>query len=142
MNSRHPDPRRVWKGGSDSRPMTPDPWDPLDMGMSSRPPIPLQTSIKKSTLAPPGGSSWRRWSQREPKDGPRASHGCPKTAKRTPKDGQRGPKAPRREAKGTQSRPKGVPRVPKESQNEQREPKVVHIYIYNIYIYIIYISYI
>ena len=30
MNSRHPDPRRVWKGVSEPRLMTPDPGDPRD----------------------------------------------------------------------------------------------------------------
>ena len=30
LNSRHPDPRRVWKGGSEPRLLTPDPEDPLD----------------------------------------------------------------------------------------------------------------
>ena len=30
MNSRHPDPRCVWKGGSEPRLMTPDCLDPLD----------------------------------------------------------------------------------------------------------------
>ena len=47
------------KGGPELRPMTPDPRDPGDPGnkgnpgMSSRPPIPLQTSIEKSTSGPP-----------------------------------------------------------------------------------------
>ena len=30
MNSRHPDPRRVWKGGSEPRLLTPDNRDPVD----------------------------------------------------------------------------------------------------------------
>ena len=30
LNSRHPDPRRVWKGGSGQQLMTPDPRDPDD----------------------------------------------------------------------------------------------------------------
>ena len=30
FNSRHPGPRRVWKGGSEQQLMTPDPVDPLD----------------------------------------------------------------------------------------------------------------
>ena len=29
-NSRHPDPRRAWKGGPEPRLLTPDPLDPLD----------------------------------------------------------------------------------------------------------------
>ncbi len=37
LNSRHPGPRRVWKGGSELHSMTPDPrnpgdpWDPPDL---------------------------------------------------------------------------------------------------------------
>ena len=31
LNYRHPDPRRVWKGGSDSQLMTPDPLDRADL---------------------------------------------------------------------------------------------------------------
>ena len=30
LNSRHPDPRRVWKGGPEGGFGTPDPLDPLD----------------------------------------------------------------------------------------------------------------
>ncbi len=30
LNSRHLGPRRAWKGGSEPRLLTPDPWDPLD----------------------------------------------------------------------------------------------------------------
>ena len=30
VNSRHPDPRRMWKGGSEPQLMTPDPVDPVD----------------------------------------------------------------------------------------------------------------
>ncbi len=33
LNSRHPGPRRVWKGGSEQQSMTPDPGDP---GMNSK----------------------------------------------------------------------------------------------------------
>ena len=42
MNSRHPGPRRVWKGGSEPRLLTPDnrdpldPWDPAERRMSSK----------------------------------------------------------------------------------------------------------
>ena len=34
MNSRHPDPRRVWPGGTELRLMTPDPRDPGKSGES------------------------------------------------------------------------------------------------------------
>ena len=30
LNSRHPDPRRVWKGGPEGGFVTPDPLDPVD----------------------------------------------------------------------------------------------------------------
>ena len=39
VNSRHPDPRRVWKGGPEPQLMTFDPLDPLDPrdpGMSAK----------------------------------------------------------------------------------------------------------
>ncbi len=35
MNSHHPDPRRVWKGGAEQQSMTPHPVDPRDPGMNN-----------------------------------------------------------------------------------------------------------
>ena len=80
VTSRHPDPRHVWKGGPEARPMTPDPGNPRDVrdpGENSRPPIPLQTSIEKSTSGPLEGQFSRIFrerghkgtrDQREPKE--------------------------------------------------------------------------
>ena len=36
MNSRHPDPRPLWKGGPEQRVMTPFPGIPLDLGACSK----------------------------------------------------------------------------------------------------------
>ena len=60
LNYRHPDPRRVWKVGSEQQSMTPDPRipripriprdpeDPEDLEMSSQPMIPFEAVLKKS----------------------------------------------------------------------------------------------
>ena len=51
FNSRHPDPRRVWKGGSELRFTTSlpvDPLDPVDPRMNSQPMIPFGAVLKKS----------------------------------------------------------------------------------------------
>ena len=56
MNSRHPGPRRAWKGGSESRLLTPDPVDPSDsagsasVSQSGRSPRRNTTFLKKSRL--------------------------------------------------------------------------------------------
>ena len=62
LNSRHPDPRRAWKGGAEPRvvdqiigiPRDPGhPGDPGDPGRSSQPLIPFEAVLKKSWKCPP-----------------------------------------------------------------------------------------
>ena len=51
MNSRHPDPRRAWKGGAEPRVVDQIrgiPADPRDPGMNSQPLIPFEAVFKKS----------------------------------------------------------------------------------------------
>ena len=108
MNSRHLDPRRLWKGGPELRPMTPDPQNP---GMRSRPPIPLQTSIEKSTSGPPGGSIFKAFvrkglqgTPRRPKgakESPRAFQGNPNRAKVSTKEGPMEPNGDPKDLKGS-----------------------------------------
>jgi hypothetical protein len=96
VNSRHPDPRRVWKGGPELRPMTPDPWDTgdrgdtRDTGMSSRPPIPLQTSIEKWTSGPPGGPIFEDFPRERPQGTPMRPKGL-FSVKKTPLRGNATP---------------------------------------------------
>ena len=120
MNSRHPDPRRVWKGGPISHPMTPDPWNPRngDTRDNSRPPLPLQTSIEKLTSGPPGRSIFKDFPGKAPRE-PKATQrehkralgrskasqtGTKATLKRdqwTPMASQRNPLAPKRGFEGS-----------------------------------------
>ena len=53
MNSRHPGPRRVWKGGSEPRLLTPDYRDPVDPGDPGDP----LTSYKSCIFCTPVGKN-------------------------------------------------------------------------------------
>ena len=134
VNSRHPDPRRVWKGGAEPRFVDHirgirgigrdpgDPGDPRDPRMNSRPQILLRTSNEKSTSGPledqfsriskKGATRDPKAAQREPKRAqgrPKASQTGPKAApkrdKRSPMASQRDPKEPPGTQKGVQRKP-------------------------------------
>ena len=50
VNYRHPDPRRVWKGGSGRQFTTPDPVDPVDPDLCSK----LVFCVRETLLFTPG----------------------------------------------------------------------------------------
>ncbi len=89
--------------------------------MNSVPTIPLQTSIEKSALGPPGGSIFKDFPERGhkgPQGGPkgakenkRAPQGIPNGAEGSTKEGQK-------ELNGIPEGPKGTPWHPKESSKE------------------------
>ena len=124
MNSRHPDPRRAWKGGPEQQLMTPD-WEDwqdrlhrLHPRMSSQPMIPLRTSIKKTALGPPMDVQFQGFATEEPQGTPRR----PKGSQRDPKGAPRHPKKAQRQhpggTKGAQWRPRGTQSRPLAPQRE------------------------
>ena len=132
FNSRHPDPRRVWKGGSEQHLLTPLPGIPQAPGAPGASSKKLffvdsfmsltHFSVKdvqfliKLPMWPKGSPTGAKESQREPK-------GRPKGPKEHPKGAQGLPKEP----KGTHSWPKGSQR---RSKDTQRKPKGKDVYIY------------
>ena len=88
-----------------------DPVDPVDWRMSSKPMIPLRTSIKKSALGPPGNQVF--------KDLPERSHEGPQGDPEGPQERPRAPQGiPKRSSMASQRDPKESPGTEKEVQRK------------------------
>ena len=124
VNSRHPDPRRVWKGGSEQHWMTPDPGIPGIPIMSSKNAY-LIAIRGTSELATSPGTGDPEAGQREspghPKRSPRAPQKEPKGTPKEPKGAPKEPKGTQKEPKGTPKEPKGTPKEPKGAPKELSE---------------------
>jgi hypothetical protein len=134
--SRHPDPRRLWKGGSEQHLLTPLPGNPRAPGALGAPGASSKNLYLVmfyndfGTLARSfyrKSNEYTRGSQGKPKGLQRMAKG----SRRQPKGRQREPKASQRDLKarpkGAHDIPKGFKRTARESQRHpkgrQREPK-------------------
>ena len=130
MSSSHPDPRHVWKGGPVSHTMTAHPGSTGQTGKNARSPIPLQTSIEKSTSGPPLNGQFSRKGpkgpQSDPKgaqESPRALQGIPNRAKGSTKEGPVEPNGFPEPPPGPAGTQKGVRRNPINKNARSNAPR-------------------
>ena len=115
-NSRHPDPRRVWKGGSEQHFMPPLRRDPranskklffedsfVNLTHFSVKDVPFSIKL---TL-------WPKGSPKRAQGNPRSAQGRPKRIQRQPKCSQKSQNGAQSWSRGRQRRPKDTPRKPK-----------------------------